>query len=117
VAAWLYSVAPDGAETRIGWTMMNLRFADGTTEAKEVTPGKPLLLRMEIQPMDAVVPAGHQLMLRVWQFRDDDGAQSRLPAVPPSPLTLDYGPGIHSVLELPTIERLASAYFTPPQPS
>ncbi|MEA3136866.1 MAG: X-Pro dipeptidyl-peptidase [Thermoplasmata archaeon] len=115
VAAWLYSVAPDGTETRIGWTMMNLRFADGTTQAKEVTPGEPLLLRMQIQPMDAVVPAGHQLMLRVWQFRDDDGAQSRLPAVPPSPLTLDYGPEIHSVLELPTIERPASAYFTPPQ--
>jgi predicted acyl esterase len=117
VAAWVYSVAPDGTETRIGWTMMNIRFADGTAEAKDVAPGEPLLLRMEIQPMDAVVPAGHQLMLRVWQFHDDDGVQSRLPTVPPSPMTLDYGPGFHSVLELPTIERGAAAYFTPPQAS
>jgi predicted acyl esterase len=117
VAAWLYSVDPSGVETRIGWTMINLRFADGTAEAKDVTPGGPLLLRMEIQPMDAVVPAGHHLLLRVWEYRDDDGVQGRIPTLPPSPVTLDYGPGVHSVLELPTIERPASAYFTPPQPA
>ena len=117
VAAWLYSVDPSGVETRIGWTMINLRFADGTTEAKDVTPGEPLLLRMEIQPMDAVVPAGHHLLLRVWEYRDDDGVQGRIPTLPPSPVTLGYGPGVHSVLELPTIERPASAYFTPPQPA
>ncbi|HUR25089.1 MAG TPA: CocE/NonD family hydrolase [Candidatus Thermoplasmatota archaeon] len=115
VAAWLYSVAPDGAETRIGWTMINLRFADGTTEAKTVMPNQPILLRMEIQPMDAVVPAGHHLLLRIWEFYDDAGVQSRLPAVPPSSVTLGYGMGIASALALPTIERPASAYFTPPQ--
>jgi predicted acyl esterase len=117
VAAWLYSVDPAGVETRIGWTMINLRFADGTAEAKDVTPGEALVLRMEIQPMDAVVPAGHHLLLRVWQYRDDAEVQGRLPVLPPSPVTLDYGPELHSVLELPTIERPASAYFTPPQAS
>jgi predicted acyl esterase len=120
VAAWLYDVAPDGAETRIGWTMINLRFADGTSEPRDVTPGQPLLLRMEIQPMDAVVPAGHHLLLRVWEYRTDgtsaDGpdVQARLPTLPPSPVTLDYGPNVHSVLELPTVQRDGSTGFVPP---
>jgi predicted acyl esterase len=122
LAAWLYSVAPDGAETRIGWTMLNLRFADGTQEPRDVQPGQRLLLRMEIQPMDAVVPAGHHLLLRVWEYRTDGtdlggqaaDVQARLPTVPPSPVTLDYGSDVHSVLELPAIARDGSTAFTPP---
>ena len=122
LAAWLYDAAPDGTETRIGWAMINLRFADGTQEARDVTPGQPLLLRMEIQPMDALVPAGHDLLLRVWQYRTDNtdaegptaDIQARLPALAPSPVSLEYGPGSHSVLELPTIERDGSTVFTPP---
>ena len=43
--------------------------------------------------MDAVVPAGHDLLLRVWQYRMDGtdpqgptaDVQARLPALPPAP--------------------------------
>lgn len=119
VAAVLYDVAPDGQERLIGRTMMNLRFADGTGEASDLTPGEPVVARMEIQPMEAVVPDGHQLMLRVWQYRDDpagDTAQGRLPVVAPLPVTLNYGGDRHSVLEVPTVTPAPEAFFVPPHP-
>lgn len=78
LAAWLYSRDPSGAETRIGMGSINLRFADGTEQPKDV--------------------------------------QGRLPVLPPSPVFLEVGGSSHSVLELPTVVRPGSAYFTPPQP-
>jgi predicted acyl esterase len=119
VAAWLYEVAPDGSERAIGWTMMNLRFADGTYEPNDLSPGEPVVARMEIQPMEAVVAEGNQLMLRIWQYRDDppgDTAQGRLPSVAPLPITLNFGGDRHSVLELPIVERGPEAFFVPPRP-
>lgn len=119
VAAWLYTVAPDGGETRIGWTMINLRFADGTEDPKEVSPQQPLHVAMEIQPMDAVVHEGERLLLRVWQHRDNpgaDSAQGRLPVLPPQPVRLDFGDNSGSQLRLPVIERGPEAYFEPPRP-
>jgi X-Pro dipeptidyl-peptidase len=119
VAAWLYDVAPDGTERRIGWTMMNLRFHEGGHEPHDLTPGEPVVARMELQPMEAVVEDGHRLMLRIWIHRDDPAGnevQGRLPAVAPLPATLGYGGDVHSVLELPTVDRAPDAFFVPPRP-
>jgi predicted acyl esterase len=120
LAAYLYSVAPDGTETRIGQTQINLRFADGTDQASEVVPGEPLRVRMQIQPMDAVVPAGHELLLRVWAYRDDGSAsadvQGRLPSLPPAAIMLEVGGASQSMVSLPVIERGDDAYFLPPRP-
>jgi predicted acyl esterase len=118
VAAWLYRVAEDGTETRIGWTMINLRFADGTEEPQDVTPEEPLLVRMELQPLDARVPAGERLLLRIWQYRDQpsDTPQGRLPVLPPQPMDLRFGPTQPSQLIVPVIERSDDAYFEPPRP-
>jgi X-Pro dipeptidyl-peptidase len=113
MGAYLYDVDPKtGTERRIGWTTMNLAFADGGRERKEVTPGQPLQVKMEIQPMDSVVQAGHQLVLRLWVFTDAD----RLPTLPPSPVSLETGGSVRSVLRLPTVERDESVYFVPPTP-
>jgi predicted acyl esterase len=110
IAAFLYDVAANGTMRRIGWTTMNLAYADGTTARTEVAPGQTLLAKMEIQPMDSVIPVGHQIRLRLWVFTDGD----RLPTLPPGSVTLETGPGITSVLRLPTVERGASVYFEAP---
>jgi hypothetical protein len=61
--------------------------------------------------MDSVLAAHHQLRLRLWVFTDGD----RLPTVPPGSVTLEMGPGITSVLDLPTVERDAAVYFEAPK--
>ena len=112
IAAFLYERAPNGDEKRLGWTTMNLAYADGTTTRQEVIPGQPLFVKMEIQPMDGVVPAGHELLLRLWVFTDGD----RLPTIPPSSMTLEVGGTNTSILNLPTVERVLQDYFVAPQP-
>ncbi len=102
----------DGNERQVGWTTMNLGYADGSTEFTPVVPQQALEAKMEIQPMDSVILAGHQLVLRLWVLTDRD----RLPTIPPSPIALETGGDIHSVLELPTVVRDPAVYFTPPSP-
>lgn len=118
VAAWLYDVGPDGAAEPIGWTMLNLRFADGGYDAQTVEPGEPIVARMEIQPLDAVLEKDHSILLRVWQYRDEipgNEAQGRLlPAT--APIELQYGADRHSVLELPIVDRGPDWFFEPPYP-
>jgi predicted acyl esterase len=111
VAAWLYDV--DGETERlVGWTQMNLMFADGTEEPKQFSPNQPLLAKMEFQPLDARLGAGHQLKVRVWQYAEAD----RLPTLPPEAIYLNIGGNVQSTLELPIIERGPEAYFQPPMP-
>jgi predicted acyl esterase len=112
LAAWLYSVSPSGDEQPVGWTTMNLQFADGTETPKALTPNQPVLAKMQIQPLDVRIPAGDRLMLRIWQYAD----HGRMPAFPPEPITLGFGGTIQSTLELPVIDRDASYYFEPPRP-
>ncbi len=112
LGAYLYDRAPDGAQEVVGWTTMNLAYADGTTTRAEVVPGMPLAVKMEIQPMDAALMPGHSLVLRMWVFTDAD----RLPTIPPGSVSLEMGDGVESVLRLPTVQRDPSVYFTPPMP-
>lgn len=111
LAAWLYRRDADGEMHRIGWTAMNLAFADGTTEMTPVVPGEELLARMQIQPLDAFVPAGSQLVLRMWQYPPPD----RMANAPPATMQIVWGDG-KSTLELPVIERDGSTDFTVPVP-
>ncbi|MGH2652257.1 MAG: hypothetical protein ACRDHK_13725, partial [Actinomycetota bacterium] len=60
----------------------------------------------------AVVPAGHQLVLRVWINTPED----RTATLPPSAITLNWGGSAKSILELPLIERGPETYFQPPMP-
>jgi predicted acyl esterase len=113
VAAWLYDVEGN-TEKRIGWTTMNLQYYDGGETRKDLTPNVPVLAKIEFQPLDARIPAGHQLKVRVWQYNSEG---DRLPAIPPEPIELLYGGTTKSILELPILERGADAYFRPPMPT
>jgi putative CocE/NonD family hydrolase len=110
LAAWLYDVDGKNTMKRIGWTQMNLNFADGSEKSKPIVPNMPLVARMEFQPLDAYLPAGHRLMVRVWEFQEAD----RLPALPPGPVTLKVGGTASSTLEVPYVQRAADTYFQPP---
>ncbi|MEA3191280.1 MAG: X-Pro dipeptidyl-peptidase [Thermoplasmata archaeon] len=107
IYAELTDVAPDGKTLRLGHAIMDLRFAAGGTEAQPVTPGMPLVARMEFEAFDAVVPAGHSLRLELAGFGRD-----YLPSAVSAPVLVDLSAA--SVLTLPTIERGAEAFFTPP---
>jgi predicted acyl esterase len=114
IGAFLYDEDPaTGVLTRIGWTAMNLRFADGTETPQTVVPGEPLVAKMEIQPMDAVVPAGHTLVLRL----AIDTPSDRTYALPIAPMQVEVGGDVTSVLELPVLERADAVFFQPPFPA
>lgn len=98
--AELRSVDPDGDSSRVAWGVMNLRFHAGGTEPQTLTPGEPILAKMELFPADFVVPAGNTLELRLWP---DTGNEPR-GSVTPTPIELHWGDG-QSVLKLPVIER------------
>jgi predicted acyl esterase len=112
MGATLIERTPDGDERYLGWTSMNLRFADGTTTSKPVVPGQPLEVKMEIQPLDSVVQAGNQLVVRLWVLGDRD----RIGGVPPSTVALETGGDVESIVKIPTIVRSAGVYFEPPMP-
>lgn len=108
VAAWLYAV--DGEErTRVGWGQIDVRFAEGGEVAKPATPGQPLVVRLQLEPLDAVVPAGGHLMLVVHQGSYGDHVAS----APTAPMMLRVG-GEASTLTLSTFERDESAFFVAP---
>jgi predicted acyl esterase len=111
LAAWLYKKTPQGLE-RIGWTALNLLYADGTEQSTPVTPGEPIVAKMQIQPMDAIVPAGSELVLRIWGYPPGD----RVANAAGGTINLVVGQE-QSVLEIPTIERTAEAYFEVPFPA
>lgn len=111
LAAWLYKRGSDGVLHRLGWTAINLAFADGTRDMHPVVPSQPLVARMEIQPMDAKVGAGAELVLRLWQYPPED----RFANTPPSQIEVFAGGGV-SLVRLPLIERDGSTTFEPPYP-
>lgn len=98
------------AETgqRLGHAIMDARYANGGTKSQPVVPGQPLVMRIEFEPMDLVLPAGHGLVLTLTGTGED-----YMPSAVSAPLLVDMGA---SVLRLPVIERSADAYFTPPGP-
>jgi hypothetical protein len=112
MGATLIERTPDGDERYLGWTSMNLRFADGTTTSKNVVPGQAIQALMEIQPLDSVVQAGNQLVVRLWVIGDRD----RVGGVPPSTVALETGGDVESIVKIPTIVRGPSVYFEPPMP-
>lgn len=121
LAAWLYDVDPSGKETRIGWTTMNLRYHNGDEKAQTLTPQRPIVAKLEIQPMDARIEAGHRILLRLWEYSSDDHlgvpvVKDRNTALPSGPVDVLYGGSVRSVLELPLVSRGPDAYFRPPMP-
>ncbi|MEK6976126.1 MAG: CocE/NonD family hydrolase [Candidatus Thermoplasmatota archaeon] len=93
-----------GNGTRLAFGTMDLRYRGG--ESPVAVPQQELLVRVQSQPFDFVLPAGHRLELVVAQTGED-----YLPAPSAAPVTFD--PANSQVL-LPVIQRTADVYFTPP---
>ena len=113
IGGWMYAVDSAGKETRIGWTQMNLMFADGTEKARPIVPNMPLLAKLEFQALDAVLKPGDKLLVRLWQLPAPD----RIASTPPFPVELQWGGSAKSTLELPIVLRGEDAYFKPPFPA
>lgn len=111
VAAVLYRRDADGLH-RLGWGGTDLRFPEGENKPGEtpgeVVPGEPMRVRIEIEPLEAVVPAGQELVLVLGQ-----GHGMQLPGRPLGPVEVAFG-GDDSFLRLRRIRPKASTYFTPP---
>jgi putative CocE/NonD family hydrolase len=112
LAAHLFAVEPDGTAHLLGMGAgMNLLYADGGLDAQPLVPGMPVLAKMEMEPMDAVVPAGWRLSLVLHQ----GGFGSHLPPPDTMPVAVDLG-GDLSVLTVQAFERPdPSVFFQPPK--
>lgn len=103
-AAELYALA-DGAEpVLVGHGHIDFRFPEGGDAPQPVVPGMPLVVRLQLFPLDALVPAGHTLALRITQ----DADPTYLPSPLAGPFTLRFGGDAESLLRLPVIARSAA---------
>jgi predicted acyl esterase len=113
VTAFLYRKDADGLH-RLGWGMTDLRFPAGENTgdetASEVVPGEPISLRIELEPLDALVNAGDELVLILGQ-----GRTGQIPGRAPQPVEVEYGDG-QSTVSLAFVHPSSEAFFTPPPP-
>ncbi|MEA3166734.1 MAG: X-Pro dipeptidyl-peptidase, partial [Thermoplasmata archaeon] len=111
------AVTPSGANGQIHFTVRDTesgyRLAFGTMDLRyrgpeqpATIPGQQVIVRVQSEPFDFVVPAGHHLELVVRQTGD-----GLLPSPSAAPMT--FSPAASQVL-VPEIDRAPSDYFTPP---
>jgi len=108
VAAWAFRLGADGTYTFLGWGASDLRFPHGETKAQPVTAGTPIDMDLPLQPLDAVVHNGEQLVIQLDQGNADD-----MPGVPFFPVDLEYGAS-QGTLHFDQGTPAASAFFKPP---
>lgn len=98
VAARLSDVAPNGEATRVTYGLLNLTHRDGSADPQPLTPGQRYRVRVKLNGMAQVFPAGHRLRLSL--------SSSYFPLVWPAPepvmLTVSTG---RSTLSLPVRPR------------
>lgn len=113
VTAFLYRKDAAGLH-RLGFGESDLRFPEGENSgdeaADEVVPDVPMEVRIELEPLEAVVNAGEELVLVLGQ-----GRSGQLPGSAPAPVRLDYGDG-KSTMSLAVVHPPPDEFFTPPGP-
>ena len=99
------------AETgiRLGHATMDVRYHAGGYEAQTVTPGSTIVMLMEFQAIDAILPAGHGLRF----VMTESGEDYLPPACSPS-CFLHVLPSL-STFDLPIIDRDGSNTLITPQ--
>lgn len=111
VTAFLYRRHAGGLE-RLGFGMTDLRFPDGENAperpARPVTAGAAIPVRIELEPLDAVVAAGEELVLVLGQ-----GQTGQLPAKAPAPLRVELGGG-RATLSFAVVDPPPGSFFVPP---
>ena len=101
------------AETgmRLGHATMDIRYHAGGYDPQTVFPGQELLLMMEFQGIDAILPAGHGIRLVLTETGEDYLAPA-CGILCPVHVMMDST----SALTLPIIDRDGSTVFITPQP-
>lgn len=122
VYAELVDVGWYGDAKVVGHAVMDLRYHAGGHERQQLTPGQPVLAKMQFFPLDVVIPPGHELVLRIvggngYAPQRDRFAEldSFVPSPTPLPITLQWG-GDKSTLVLPEIVRDVGTGKYPGQP-
>ena len=113
VTAALYRRDASLGLKRIGWGMTDLRFPEGEgaygDRPRPIEPGVPVDVTVRMEPMDAVVDPGEQVVLILGQGQS--GGQT--PGQPPAPVRVALGAG-RATLRLALVDPPASSFFTPP---
>jgi hypothetical protein len=92
---------------RLGHATMDIRYHEGGYDAKTVIPGQTVIMKMEFQAIDALLPAGHGLKF----ILSDTGEDYLAPACGNS-CTIHALPSM-SIAELPIIYRTGEVLITP----
>ncbi|MGB0652941.1 MAG: CocE/NonD family hydrolase [Thermoplasmatota archaeon] len=102
--AYLWDATDD---IHLGHATMDLRFYQGGMDLQTVMPNQPIVAKMELEPLDVIVPAGHVIELRFSQTGDD-----YLPGIVQTPVIVPANGD--SVLRLPVIDAHDQDFFLPP---
>jgi putative CocE/NonD family hydrolase len=86
VAAFAFRVDAAGDWHHIGWGASDLRFPQGEYEAQPVRAGEAIEMTLPLEPLEAVLHEGEQLVLLLDQGHADD-----FPGLPFLPVDLHYG--------------------------
>jgi hypothetical protein len=112
VAAVLYRRDAEQGLKRIGWGMTDLRFPEGEGEhgekPREITAGEPVDVTVRLEPMEAVLGKGEQLVLVLGQ-----GQSGQEPGRPPMPVRVALGAD-RADLRLALVDPPSDRFFTPP---
>jgi hypothetical protein len=107
VAVRLVDLRPDGGALRVSYGLLNLAHREGHERPRPMTPGRVETVRLRLNDVAHVFPAGHRLRLSV------SGAYWPMVWPSPEPVTLAlHGPG--SALELPVRPPSAADAALPP---
>lgn len=115
--AELYHLKGGAIVSRVAHAVMDLKFYAGGHEPQTLSPGVPVVAKMEFYPADVAIPAGDELALRIapdtgldpctnadTPQAEDTIQGAYLPGQSPAPPEIMWG-GESSVLRLPVIVR------------
>ena len=111
VAAYVFRVDAEDGRHLIGWGASDLRFPRGGYRAQPVVPGETIQMKLPIQPLDAVIHKGEQLMILL-----DQGHADHVPGFPFFPVDLEYGSGLGTLKFLEDEPRKRQFFEPPPTP-
>ena len=97
----VFATMKDGTTgLRLGHAVMDLRYRDGGYDAKITIPFISYKMKMEFNPMDVIVPAGHSLLIELTETGED-----YLPSPDCASTGMNVDTDSSSVLGLPLIDR------------
>lgn len=100
-----YVVYDDTADVRLTFGTMDFRYREGEP-AQPVVPNQRIVIRVDSQPFDFVLPAAHSLRIEITQ---SGSGYSAAPSATPYTIHAEG-----STLFVPVLDSPASHYFTPP---